>query len=661
MTRGGVNSVRRATLTASVAGWCFVVWVSLLSYQPTINALSLTWFGQRNTLNGVALTFLIVTSCVTFLLYQRVIERFITALYARYPVLLRSIVVCWGALLLVMSIISAYTELLVPSGTQWWSVAFAVLTIPIVLFVLNQNTVHERTISTATRLKFVTVLLLLMAFAAGLYVYRLGDRNLFEDEFQVVDGAAGYYYTGSFWKWDWVADVSGRDTYCPTEPPLCHYTRAWPHSWLIAQVYRVVGISEWSSRLISAVAGVVFVLLMATVTKYMTKSSAVGVGVAVVAALYPAYVNFFRMTRMYALLLPLIVLITYFLYRGITDEQRWYDRPWLQRWVGTWGRFHYGYLAAAAISIGIATTLHIIHLVILPGVVVFALYQYYHTHEKKYVCILVCASLGVATIILLWTFTDLLPESITHFIGFFTRSHIEYLRFVATYPFSPVVGIGVLLSAIAGSFVIVDAERRQRMVYLSSILCFGLLFYFFIAQRYSSFAYVLPLSIIGLILVGGLFHELWRSTIVRHYLWKSMLIIAILGSMSGILWSEYPALYGENHVYGKFSVIEQSIMAQFQPGDAIIAQYPRRYYLQSIPSDTTIVSMKYNELYSKEELISDVQRTGKGWIVWEKRKQYHLRPSVVNYINQHFEQRHGTGIDNTNVEVYYYTSAMLNN
>lgn len=648
--------VQRALLMTSILGWGVSFIITLLSLQGKLREISLEWFSQQHAMIGALVTLLVIITTITLLSYRHTIDRYAAQWQGARPSAMRIVSICWLGVTLIVTSIAGYTDLLSVKLTQWMTVFLTVVTIPIILGLIpNHTQVLEQLQQQQPWKKRIIALIVLAVISGGLYFYRLGDRDLFEDEFQVVDAAAGYYYTGTFWKWDWVADASGQHTYCPTEPPLCHYTRAWPHSWLIAQVYRVFGISPWSSRLISAVAGIAFVLMMYKVTTYMVKSSSTGVVVAALSALYPQYVNFFRMTRMYALLLPLIVLIIYGLYRGMTEEQQWVDRPWAKPWIGRWFRFHFGYLALAAVAIAAATTLHIIHLVVLPGAVLFALVKYVQTHEQKYGAILIAALLGIGAIALLWQ-TGMLPDSITHFIGFFTRSHVEYLRFISQYPFKSVVGIGILLSALISSLFIGDTERQQRMTYLTCILGFGLLFYFFIAQRYSSFAYVLPLSIVALVLVGGLFRELWHAPIHHRLLWRAGLSMVLLISMGSTLWAAYPGIFDDTNVYGKFSAVEQTLMEQYTAGEAIIAQYPRRFYLQQLPQDTRIISMKFNQLYTTEQLIADVQQTGKGWIIWEKRKQYHLRPSVLKYIKQHFEHTQGTGIDDTNVEVYYFTS-----
>ena len=89
--------------------------------------------------------------------------------------------------------------------------------------------------------------------------YNLGERDFWEDEYQVISAATGYYHTGEFFKWDWIK----HEIKCGDHTRKCEYHRAWPHSWLIAQSYKIFGISEWSSRIVSAL-----FMLTATIGMY---------------------------------------------------------------------------------------------------------------------------------------------------------------------------------------------------------------------------------------------------------------------------------------------------------------------------------------------------------------------------------------------------------
>lgn len=93
-------------------------------------------------------------------------------------------------------------------------------------------------------------LILLFIVLFGLLLRLENINNDFHgDEFQVIGTAAGYMHSGEFKQWDWK-----NNTLCQS----CDYDRAWPHTWMIAESFRLFGISEWSSRIPSIFFGIVY-------------------------------------------------------------------------------------------------------------------------------------------------------------------------------------------------------------------------------------------------------------------------------------------------------------------------------------------------------------------------------------------------------------------
>ena len=70
--------------------------------------------------------------------------------------------------------------------------------------------------------------------------------------------------------------------------------------------------------------------------------------------------------------------------------------------------------------------------------------------------------------------------------------------------------------------------------------------------------------------------------------------------------------------------------------------------------------MKNNAIYKFDEFIIDLNKYESGWITWETRKSYHLDKKIREYIDDHFIKYSGDGVNDTNVNVYYYNKQMLN-
>ena len=92
-------------------------------------------------------------------------------------------------------------------------------------------------------------MIILLGF--GLRMFNLGHRNYYGDEPQVIRTAAGRLYSDTYEQWCFYNKrMTGN-----------HYDRAWPHTWAIAQTYKVFGISEWSSRLVSVLFGTLMLVV----------------------------------------------------------------------------------------------------------------------------------------------------------------------------------------------------------------------------------------------------------------------------------------------------------------------------------------------------------------------------------------------------------------
>ena len=102
------------------------------------------------------------------------------------------------------------------------------------------------------------------------------------------------------------------------------------------------------------------------------------------------------------------------------------------------------------------------------------------------------------------------------------------------------------------------------------------------------------------------------------------------------------------------------IVDNYNPeNDIIMGQYLRTYYLKDLEGNVTIISMLNNKLYSYDQFQEDLEKYGNGWITWETRKGYHIRKDIKNYIGKNFVKYHGSGVDNTKIEVYYFNRDML--
>jgi hypothetical protein len=116
-----------------------------------------------------------------------------------------------------------------------------------------------------------------------------------------------------------------------------------------------------------------------------------------------------------------------------------------------------------------------------------------------------------------------------------------------------------------------------------------------------------------------------------------------------------PSFYNWESNYGQHSEAYQVIIDHYQYEDEVIfGQYLRTYYLQPL-DNIRHISMRNLKQYSFDNFMADLEKYDSGWATWETRKSYHLDDQVRAYIETYFLKLHGEGVDDTGVEVYYYS------
>lgn len=491
-------------------------------------------------------------------------------------------------------------------------------------------------------------LIITFILSIALYSYNLGSYEFREDEFQVVGAAAGYYYDQSFYVWDWLNNELGEHA----------YTRAWPHTWLIAQSYKYLGISEWSSRIVSILFGFIFILESYFIIKFFTHNKLTSIVITMIFLFYTPYINMFRYIRMYALLTPIFFILVYLGYRWISETN---DHTIINNKITLIFKrnfdFNYSCLTIFLIILVFGYFVHMNIFVILPSLFIFFIYRAFLKKERKYIFTSILGVLGAIIVVLLALFTNILAEFM-YFITFFERRNYVYLELLTNYPFPYEIGVVFLATLLIGMFFLNKSELKNKIVYLFMFLIFSLPFFVFVADRYSGFLYVSHLITISILLISVAFFWLVRL-FANKYVRTALLMVLIL-STGLSFYDGFERLYGDDNGYGTFTTAYQTIINNYNPeNEVVFGQYLRTYYIRDIRQDMKFINMLSNGKYSLEQFRCDSKKYGGGWITWETRKSYHVHKDLREYIDKNFIKYHGKGIDNTNVEVYYFNQSMV--
>lgn len=488
----------------------------------------------------------------------------------------------------------------------------------------------------------ILVVAALMIIGLGVRAYNLGASEFRGDEFQVVSAATGLLYTGDYHRWNW---INNEPACLDTSNGSCMYSRAWPHTWLITQTYKIFGISEWSSRIPSVIFGVLLIAVAYLLGNYFSRSVLIGILVALIATFAPSYISLSRYIRMYVLLLPLFGLLVYGLMRALHEKRVPEKLKKLEKVLP----YHYPLAVISLVLLYFSYHIHVNSLVLLPAFLLYVILLALFFRSKRYVIPSLVGIIG-ALGGLAYIATGLFKFS--GMISWFGRNNTVYFNHIYGYPLSK--DLLLTLGLLAGiSLVLYSKSFKQlpmkRILFLPVLLGFGTFFFIKMADRYAAFVYTSHLTLFAII---GALIVVW---VLTHHLTKlsQALLLALVIVVVGLQFALNSQARYHDQGEAKHSVAYQVIIDNYNPEtDALLMQYGRNYYLSGI-EDPKIISMERNKTYEFQKFLTDAGSSNRIWASWESGKSYHLQDIIRAFINARFEKIHGRGIDNTRVEVYF--------
>jgi hypothetical protein len=497
------------------------------------------------------------------------------------------------------------------------------------------------------------IVLSLMAFM--LYAHRLDSLNFWDDEFLVLKAAEGYRQTGTYYFWNFVRE----------EITQQKYQRAWPHLWLVAQAYGLFGVSEWSSRIVSVGFGCLFIFSSFFVVLYFTNHALLAMIVSAVFLFNPDFIYYFRYNRMYAIVIPLFFLWSMTVFQAM--EGRW---PRLER---RWGKsvffsnylnFDYRFALLSLVLLFWAYHIHVNSLLIVLVAFLYLFIMAVAVREKKYIGLAVFLIIAAILIYVFLPKITILKYTMA-FVSFFESIKPIFLKLMVQKPFSALANLMLLSGSMVILFFCPDKLKRKKLLFCLLFVLVAIVFFMFMvdfhSQHYRYICHVVPFAILMICLT--------YVTILRVFQTRYILILGVLlllASQTTHFVRGMPPLY-----YGALgqpwpSVAYATVRDNLADGDVIFAQYLRDYYMRGIPKDTPIFSLGQVRQdsagpnpYNFERFFSDIRQYKRGWVIWKKYKEYHVHPQVAAYVKTLFQKIHGEGVDDTNVEVYFFDESMV--
>ncbi len=492
----------------------------------------------------------------------------------------------------------------------------------------------------AEPMRYKLILMGLCLLGAAIYLYDLAYYDWLPDEPLVVRAAKGYLETGSYNHWDFWMNQPGSEK----------YSRAWPHTWMVAQSIKFLGLSEWSTRLVSVVFGVLFIPIIYGISSFFLQSRQAAIVVTFVCILQPYFIFYFRRVRMYAVLIPLFAVLFYTFYQVLTTKK--YVPKTLYKkhqWLRQYFNYNWSLVIGLCIIIFFCIKIHILSLIIFP--IIFPLFMYLLVVKKQKRLLLPLATVGVFFLGMILLFSLFLKkEGIGRTFNFFEVYQDIYLEYLLGFPFPEYTSIGILL---IGGLLIVLGKNQTRTVALYGILIVTIVLYVYSINYFAHYRYVIHILPFAYMLsIGILMKVNCLFTSKRLQLLLPMMIVML--SISEFA-DNYEHIY-RKHPEAQFSAeAYATIRKNINPDtQGIISLYFDAMYMKGMGKIIQKIDMPNKKQYSLEQFQRDVSKfEGGAWVVWATHKGYHLPTSIHEHIVQNCAKYNGYGMDNTKVEVYY--------
>ena len=468
-----------------------------------------------------------------------------------------------------------------------------------------------------------------------IYFYDLAYYDWLPDEPNHIRTAKGYLETGKYMGWDfWQNEVKTN-----------YYNRAWPYTWIIAQMIKFFGISELYMRAASAICGLLFILVVYGVSNFFLQNRFAAIVVTFVCIMHPYFIVYFRRVRMYALLAPIFLLLFYLFYKILTVNKK-YSISFYEKndWAKKFLNYDWMLLVGTLILFYFAIEVHLLTYGLLVMLIPLFLYLLFVKKQQRLFPVFL---LGLFGIILVKY--SAVGVAISRVFTFFEMNQTNYFKVLLEFPYPQYFTISILF---IGIILIILGKYQTRQVALYSVLIVTLILYVFIIKYPSHFRYVLHIiSIFYILMIGILLkiNALFISKAKRYVIPSLIIILSTVNLADNYKWvyRKYPEAQFSSQAYKS---IENNIKPQ---KEAIISLFFESLYMRGKGKEITLIPFPRNRKYKIEDFQTDAEPYEAVWVTWATHKSYHLRPKFIKYISQNCRKYHGYGIDNTLIELYY--------
>lgn len=483
--------------------------------------------------------------------------------------------------------------------------------------------------------KVLIILMAVVIFGAFLRFYDLGKVSFVADEFLDINSSYAYFRTGVWQNWDFnQGGVNVENAFAPRDE------RAWAYKWQVAELFKFLPPTEAVARSVSALWGILTIVLMFFVARDFTKKNEIGLLSAFLFAVSVSGIIFDRRLRMYAMFFPVFLLFSWATYKFLESDYKCKINiiKSLSEKTGLNLIFIIPVAALAFVSLNV----HQLSGSIAPiaGIYLIAqailLFRNRQSIKNKYAGLL---GLGVIGIILLWIAR---PDLIKMFTGelVFFENHWSYAA-IAFGDYSLI--IAAILTLLAGIYYLAKTEKlAKETLWLSVSFFVPLLMAIFLWKRNVGEQYIFfAKSFLIILIASGIYAvaEFLGKNIAengRKYYLSAIILFAVL-------LPNWAYFFEENNAYRQTSQSDapnyRSIFTYFKknkkPGDVLITRNFRNYYW----SGEKVKTFDFGgELSAKNFSLSDLQKimqeNPSGWFIYSANDEDYISNEAENYAEE---------------------------
>lgn len=486
---------------------------------------------------------------------------------------------------------------------------------------------------------FAIILFLIILMGAFLRFYKLGNNSFVADEFLDINSSYAYFKTGVWQNWDFnFGKVNTENVFEARDE------RAWIYKWQVAQLFKIFPPTESVARSVSALWGVLTILLVYWVAFYFTKKRTIGILSAFLFAVSMSGIEFDRRFRMYSMFLPVYLIFSWLFYKFLEEKYNG-GFDFFRKFSEKWGLNLIFLLPALLFGIiSFLTHQLTVNFAAVAAIylAIWAVWNYKKSKKLtgKYLVLIAIGIIGIIAAVVFY------PKEVNNNLGGlqFFNNHWEYFQ-IALKDYSHGVAAPIFLAL--GIYYIFAKQKLPKEGSWLAVSFFVPLFMaaFFwsrnVGEQYIFF--IKPFEIIltasGIYAMAKFFETNLADYGKKAYL--SAIILAVL------MLPNYAYFFQGSNAYRQMSESDNpnyrkifTYVKKYQkPTDAIITRNFRNYYL----SGAKIPVYDFGGELAKEKLsLADIQRISSentsGWFVISDNDDAFISNEVMIFIEKNFEK-----------------------